>query len=636
MIARQIIDLARPGRRSWPSGSMLDRRNRGARAAGRILLLGLTISAFAMTGSLTAQNPGQSEARPRTGADDLERSVEASRQEAVLAASLRQDQGTGEAAPPQEAQQEVQEAVDSLWHFDEMPSRWYRDPWSLMPGPHYEINEPGDGFDPYRQNVLKGDFPIIGEDIFLRFTFTEKVLVEGRNLPTGSGITGPGTNNQNFFGNGDQFFFSSKTAISFDLFRGQEAFQPVNWRIRVTPVIDLTSLHVNELGVVRIDVSDGKDRTTGDIALQEALVEIHLLDLNERFDFISSEFGILPFRSDFRGFVFDDVNLGVRLFGNADSNKWQYNVVFFDMLEKDTNSELNTFDQRDQQVFIANVYKQDFLVLGYTAQLSFHWNHDHGGFHFNRNGFLARPQPIGFIKKKEVDAYYLGWTGEGHFGPINISHAFYQVFGDENNNALAAKDTQINAQFGALELSYDVDWMRFRGFFMYSSGDSETRDGTAEGFDAIVDAPNFAGGEFSLFNRQQIGLLGVALTPRLSFLPDLTSSKTEGQANFVNPGLMLVGGAFDAEITPTLRAQIGASYLRFLETDPLEVFLETENIDNEIGTELFFGTTWRPLLTNNIIVTVGASALFPGDGLRKIYQSSELLYSAFLDLTLTY
>ncbi|MCB1282072.1 MAG: hypothetical protein KDB18_11175, partial [Salinibacterium sp.] len=97
-----------------------------------------------------------------------------------------------------------------------------------------------------------------------------------------------------------------------------------------------------------------------------------------------------------------------------------------------------------------------------------------------------------------------------------------------------------------------------------------------------------------------------------------------------------VGGAFDAEITPTWRAQIGASYLRFIEEDPLEVYLELEDIDQEIGVEVFFGTTYRPLLTNNIIINVGASVLFPGEGLQKIYQSDDVLYSVFFDLTLTY
>ena len=39
----------------------------------------------------------------------------------------------------------------------------------------------------------------------------------------------------------------------------------------------------------------------------------------------------------------------------------------------------------------------------------------------------------------------------------------------------------------------------------------------------------------------------------------------------------------------------------------------SQKVEQEIGTEIFFGTTYRPLLTNNILINVGASILFPND-----------------------
>ena len=51
--------------------------------------------------------------------------------------------------------------------------------------------------------------------------------------------------------------------------------------------------------------------------------------------------GIQPFQSDFRGFLFNDQQLGVRLFGNRDNNRFQYNLAAFWRLEKDTNCGLN-------------------------------------------------------------------------------------------------------------------------------------------------------------------------------------------------------------------------------------------------------------------------------------------------------
>ena len=64
--------------------------------------------------------------------------------------------------------------------------------------------------------------------------------------------------------------------------------------------------------------------------------------------------------------------------------------------------------------------------------------------------------------------------------------------------------------------------------------------------------------------------------------------------------------------------------------------METEAIDEALGFEVFFGTQWRPLLTNNVIVTAGAAMLVPGDGLEKIYQSDDVLWHVFVDLTLTW
>ena len=36
-------------------------------------------------------------------------------------------------------------------------------------------------------------------------------------------------------------------------------------------------------------------------------------------------------------FPFQDLQLGIRLFGNRDNNLWQYNLAWFRKLEKDTN-----------------------------------------------------------------------------------------------------------------------------------------------------------------------------------------------------------------------------------------------------------------------------------------------------------
>ena len=64
----------------------------------------------------------------------------------------------------------------------------------------------------------------------------------------------------------------------------------------------------------------------------------------------------------------------------------------------------------------------------------------------------------------------------------------------------------------AVELSYDRDWVRFRTSYFCGVGRRRRqRRPRPTGFDTIFDNPNFAGGEFSYWQRQQIELFGVNL-----------------------------------------------------------------------------------------------------------------------------
>src|SRR5262249_974165 len=226
------------------------------------------------------------------------------------------------------------------------------------------------------------------------------------------------------------------------------------------------------------------------------------------YDFVSIRAGIQEFTSDFRGFLAVLEAPGIRVFGTLKSSRIEYNLAAFDLLEKDTNSGFNELNRRKSDVFVANTYVQDFLAPGYTQSFSFHANRDYGALHYDRNGFLVRPAPIGVIGTNDIHAYYVGEAGNGHIGRINVSHAFYQAFGHESNNPIAAGRQDINAQMGALEISLDKDWLRFKGATFIASGDGNPSDDKAHGFDAILDIPTFAGGAFSLWNRQGLRLTG--------------------------------------------------------------------------------------------------------------------------------
>jgi hypothetical protein len=263
--------------------------------------------------------------------------------------------------------------------------------------------------------------------------------------------------------------------------------------------------------------------------------------------------------------------------------------------------------------------------------------------HYNDNGFLVRPEPIGTVRAHDVNAYYLGWGGDGHIGQFNISHQFYEALGHDDFNGLAGHGVDINAQMAALELSYDHDWARYKASFFYASGDGNTTGGTASGFDTIVDNPNFTGGPFSFWTRQGFGLGGtmVNLKNSSSLVPDLRTSKTEGQANFVNPGVFIFGLGAEFDLTPKLRTFLNGNYIRFAETDPIKTALLTSKVDSDVGWDLSLGFQFRPLLTDNIIISTGFGAFIPGRGYHDIYNNENgsvdsFLYSGLIAVTLTY
>jgi hypothetical protein len=542
-------------------------------------------------------------------------------------------------------------------HFVPVPDRWRLGypPWDRYdrghpPGEDYPYKE-GHWWDPYNLNVIKGDYPVIGQHTFLRLTGRVDSLQEYRQLPTPTTAfeSTAKPNQQQFFGDPNQYLTTNFFRLTVELFHGNTSFKPIDWNLRFTPVFNANYLDTQELGIVNPDVRKGTTRYDDFVALEEYFLEAKLKDLSPDYDFLSMRIGSQPFTSDFRGFIFSDTNRAVRLFGTRLANRDQFNLAYFRQAEKDTNSQLNTFEDRNQSVFIANYYRQDFVFPGYTAQMSLHYNNDGPSYKFDHNKFLARPDPVGVFQPHRVEAVYLGLAGDGHFGRINVSNAFYWVTGTDSQNALAGTRQTINAKMAAAEVSYDRDWVRFRGSIFYASGDRDPYDCNANGFDSILDSPNFAGGQFSYWQRQQINLFGVGLVNRFSLVPDLRSSKFEGQSNFVNPGLRLLNLGADFELTPKARLITNANYLEFDSVRVLQAYTFQNHIRRTIGVDLSIGVEYRPLLNDNIVVTGGYACLIPGAGFKDLYGTTSplsaantnsygigLLSSAFVQLALLF
>ena len=590
------------------------------------------------------------------------------------------------------------------------PDRWkvWAPAWERYSDPStetaYQNGSPGTWL-PYEQSMLKGDLPIYGQKVFFKITAANEESLTAVNIPTPSGISAANPGSYEFYGQGDTVESQNNTLLTFDLFEGETSFRPPDWSIRIQPVINWNYTKVSENGVINAnplgdkqaegnllgsggapsnpfqaqqieqqiltpDPAENGDgpflvRSREFVALQQASFEYHLADISDNYDFISFQGGLQPFNSDFRGFVFDDTNLGYRLFGNADANRYQYNVAFFDEREKDTNSQLNSFDSRNQRVLVVNLYKQDFFEFlddenlrhGYTMQASFLYNDDGADTTYDRNGFIVRPEPLGGpIIPHSIDTYYFGLNGDGHIGRVNLTDSFYEVLGHDNMNGLAGRPVAINAQEAAVEISYDQDWIRYKASFFYASGDKNPTSGAATGFDSIVDNPNFIGGPFSYYvhNGFNLGGTAVDLKQADSLLPDLRTSKTEGQSNFVNPGVLIYGIGTDIDVTPKLKFACNANVVSFEDTQPIEIALQTSGIHRLFGYDLSAGFFYRPLLTNNIVFSAGFGAFIPGPGYRDIYNDNEdqvpgydgggyssdsspsFLYSANVGLTFVY
>jgi len=495
--------------------------------------------------------------------------------------------------------------------------------------------------DPYNQNVLKGDYPIIGQSTFLNMTGSFTMLNEGRNIPTATtpfeSTARPFTDD--FFGRSGQYVHNDLATLSFDLFHGDASFKPADWRVKTTVASNLNILSVQELAVVSPDVRKGTIRQRSFTTLQEWFAEYKLADLSPEYDFVSVRAGSQPFTSDFRGFIYSDINRGVRFFGNLDGNRTQYNLAYFRQLEKDTNSGLNTFDDRNQNIAIANIYRQDFLFPGYTASASVHYNNDGPDVLYDKNGFLVRPDPVGVFQPHRVEVAYLGVAGDGHIGRYNVSHASYWVVGRDSKNPIAGTPQDVSAAMSAIEISYDRDWARFRVSGFYQSGDGNPNNSHATGFDGILDQTNF-GGEFSYFRRQRLPLFGVGLVNDQSLYTNLRSSRIQGQSNFVNPGMWLLNMGADFDVTPRLRVVNNANYMWFDKTASLETFTFQNDIARDIGLDLSTGFEFRPRLNNNAIILGGIAALVPGGGFRQLYNKKDakvpVLLDGFIEMVFTY
>jgi len=497
-------------------------------------------------------------------------------------------------------------------------------------------------WDPYNRNPLKADRSI-GNEWFYNVAVISDSILELRDVPTPVGSSStlrPGE--IDVFGGQEQTLAVQQVAVEFVYYKGNTVFRPPDHEFRLTAAFNYNYVELEEIQGVNADPRDGETRVDSQLGIQAAFYDKHLRNVSDRYDFDSFRIGIQPFNNDFRGFLFQDNQFGMRLFGIRDNNKWQYNLAWFRRIEKDTNSGLNDLGKglRNDDVFVANIYRQDFPVLGFISQASVLYNRNTEGneFHFNENEFIERPASLGFEAPRNYDVLYLGYSGDGHFGRLNLTTSNYFAIGKESRGVFVTDEVDISAFFHASEISMDFDWFRPRLSFIYASGDSDPFDDVATGFDAVFENPIFAGTDTSYWNRQAVPLIGggrVTISGRNSLLNSLRSSKEEGQSNFTNPGLVLLGVGADMDLMPSLRLSVSLNSLYFDKTEVLEAARNQPDIGKDIGLDASVSLTYRPLVSQNIVLRGSYATLLPSAGFDDLFPDDTAGYF-FFNATLNY
>ncbi|MBI1199519.1 MAG: hypothetical protein GC203_16790 [Phenylobacterium sp.] len=504
-------------------------------------------------------------------------------------------------------------------------------------------------FDPYNQNFFKGDIPIKGtHDWFFAVTGVSDTVIEPRSFPIPVGVqTTERAGSIDVFGKNTSLVVAQTFIAGISLIQGSTAYEPPKLEFRLTLAAQDNYVDVPEKRVLYVEPSRPSHRYDNFIGVQEAFVDYHIRNVSDRFDFDSVRVGIQPFSTDFRGFLFQDNQFGIRFFGNRDNNRFQYNLAAFKRVEKDTNSGLNDVGQnlRDDWIFAANLYRQDLPVPGFTSQVTvvYNRNREADDIHIDKNGFPVRPALLGDLRGRDYDVTYVGYNGDGHFGRVNLTASVYGAFGEDRNSIFTNRKAKIRSWFAAAEPSIDFDWVRVRLSGLYASGDKDPFDNTEHGFDAIQENPQFAGSDTSYWIRQTIPFAGggrlIFVNSRNGVLNDLRSSRDEGQSNFNNPGTVLLGGGADFDVLPELRLTANLNHLSFVNTAVLQNLRQEGSIPKSLGWDASVSAIWRPLMTQNIVLRLSGAVFDPGKGFNDLFENRDRdkqYYSVLFNAILTF
>ena len=455
----------------------------------------------------------------------------------------------------------------------------------------------GSVWDPYNTNVLKGDYPIIeGSELFFSLQGVNELFAQSRKRSGGNVGTNEDTQLR------ERFFFTT------DLFKNDNTFTPSPWFFRITQAVEY-----------RDQTDQGNN---ADYAWQEAFVDLQLAVISNYYDTLDLKLGRQLFVSDFRGFVYADVQDMAVFSGTWDENRWQYRVMAADAKQIDPVSNfVRSFEDREQTILGADFFRQDWPYLGMFVN---------GGVLFNHDYF-----------KNEVNSVHMTLAAQGVVESFQINATFVQAAGRDSFNPIARQPVNINAQMAALEVTRPTDWFVPRWSVLYASGDSNPTDSHGTGFDAVFDNPNFAGANVAFWNRETLNTRGLTLVNGNSFLPNLRT-KAFDPSNFVNPGIVTLTQGVDTVLTTRTKAFFNWNAYWLVAPESVEEAIRVKNgglnvdVGNTLGQDYTIGITYKPLIIDNVQLTWGGSVFDQGNAMEDLTLTDDLLYSTFLAAVLIY
>jgi len=365
------------------------------------------------------------------------------------------------------------------------------------------------------------------------------------------------------------------------------------WSARVSGAVDYLMDRGNS--ALKDEFDGNSNGTYFDAALEEAWFEAKAFNTPN-----CLRVGVQEFKSDFLGLIYNDNDLGVRLFGEREKLKW--NMAYFYKTKHDEVSEFFDFDDADQDVFIATA---QFDVGTVSVIPSFHYNRDRRD-------------------DRELDVAYLGAAHYGMVGPFATTAAFYYAFGEDDNAVFNPAESQdISAFHFVADVGYPIGKHTPHVGIFYTSGDDDPNDGDAEGFDSIYDTIGVWGNNGIIID-DRINLGSLTVLRNNSAIPSLRDFYES--ANFINPGVLAFNLGFVSNWTDKFATDVNLTYFQWNETAVLEAALGTDVGDN-VGWETNVSSTYK--WNDNLSFTFAGAVLFPDEDMEAIYGDNDNLYNIY-------